>query len=515
MPTATVEPTAEGDLLIRNLRVPATQDLKDWIAFEEAQLALSPGRTWEDAARDAIRLGALMIVRARAAVALDFVKQQASEVSAEVRRCFDDFKTATHGLFVDSKDTQGLGPVAHQFKNRVSELMEPVETAIEEAVEKIALHVDPNKTGTDGKKQGLAAFKADVDEARAAVARAMLGLDPKTCEPLRRWLADLDPDAKDGKANKVLTEMKRLSDNVSSTSSRLFGSVDPASGSAIPGQIEAVLKRYFDLDAKDPNAPLSQIREALKAEIKEGFSALTAAQAKSGKMPEHGTQVPKDGFSHEDVVLAALKRFIGQQGHVDVVGGVPGMLEGKTKHGDFVVILADGHTRICVEAKSGSRPKGDPIEYLKDCATNRQSQFTIFAAKDPATLDTWFNNSVWVWEPDAACIATTPDHLEIALHAAKVVLHARTRSGDGTFDPAALQSEATKLAASLAALRSITETADTIINSAKTNGKKIQREARRMAEQVIQSINLMRGVVGLAPDDTLTKGLAELEDEAA
>jgi hypothetical protein len=67
----------------------------------------------------------------------------------------------------------------------------------------------------------------------------------------------------------------------------------------------------------------------------------------------------------------------------------------------------------------------------------------------------------------------------------------------------------------LAALRSITDTAETIINSAKTNGKKIQREARRMAEQVILSINLMRGMVGLAPDDTLSKGLAEIEDEAA
>src|SRR5262245_30483362 len=97
--TARVETSADGDLLIRDLRVPATQDLKDWIVYERAQQDAAPGRTWDDAVRDALRLGALMIVRARAAVALDFVKQQATEVSSEVRRCFEGFREATQGLF--------------------------------------------------------------------------------------------------------------------------------------------------------------------------------------------------------------------------------------------------------------------------------------------------------------------------------------------------------------------------------------------------------------------------------
>lgn len=509
-----VEPTPEGDLFIHDLRVPATQDLKDWIAFEEAQLALSPGRTWEDAARDAIRLGALMVVRARAAVALDFVKQQAAEVSAEVRRCFEGFREATQGLFVDPKDPEAMGPVGRQFKTRVAALMDPVQSAINEAIVKITLHVDPHQVAKDGKRVGLAAFKEVVDAAQKAVMDALRGLNPETSPQLKKWLADLDPDSKEGKAGKVLAEMKRLAEGVSSTSSRLLGSVDASSGSPIPGQLDAALKRYLDLDTNDPNAPLCQIRDALTAEIQRGFAALTAEQAKGGKMPDHGAQIPKDGFSHEDAVLAALKEFVGQQGHVEDLGRVPGSLEGR-KLGDYAVVLDDGHTRICVEAKTGDRPKGDPAEYLKDCALNRRCQFTIFAAKDATTLETWFNNPTWVWRQDAGLIATTRENLVIALHAAKISLAAVQQSGEGVIDPAALKAEAQNLVSAMEALRSISKFAGTIMTSAKTNAGKIQREAKRMAEQVIQSINRMRGMVGLKPDESLTKDLPQVEEDAA
>ena len=160
-------------------------------------------------------------------------------------------------------------------------------------------------------------------------------------------------------------------------------------------------------------------------------------------------------------------------------------------------------------------PEGQRGDDLTSVGHVRRAQFTIFAAKDAETLDTWFNNPMWVWRSDAACIATTAGQLEIALHAAKISLAAAKQEGAGGLDPAALQAEAQNLASAMAALRSIWNTAETIMNSAKNNGNRIRREARRMGEQVVRSINRMRLMVGLQPDDTLTNDLPQIEEDAA
>lgn len=507
--TAQVEFDFNDDLLIHELRVPVSQDLREWIDLVKSQQESGVDLAWEDAISDALRLGAMMMVRAHAAVALDFVKKQAQEVTAEVDSCFSDFREKTGALFTDPKDPQGFGPVAHQFKNRLSGILEPVESTVNDALASIKRHVDPHAEGKDGKLEGLAAFKTEIDAAKKSVQDALTQLDPASSPTLKAWLDDLDPEHK-GKAQALLRGMEALARGVENTASRLFGSTDPETGTQTPGQVEAILSQHLTLDDNNQDAPLTQVKDAIAKVINTRFDELTATVAKAGKLPGIGAQVPKDGDTHEDTVRAALSTFVGQHGHVASVGTSPGKL-GKSKWGDFVVTLDDGHTRICVEAKSHDKPKGEPLEYLRDCAKNRGCQFTIFAASDSQTMQDWFGASSWVWSDVDACIATTTEYLDVALQAAKISLHVRDQEGEAQISEGAIKAEATNLASLLTTLGTILQVANTVKTSAEKHANRIRTEARRMVTQIRDSINNMRAMVGLPIDESLGQDLLKRE----
>lgn len=371
------------------------------------------------------------------------------------------FGVAVDGTVRASKDV-------HFVKKEVRELIDEVETALDEASSGVAGQIDER---LDPSEEG--SHTARLQESLATAKKELVG----ELEEIREGLdEELDPNRKGSYPSKIFEELSEFE-------GKLKEMFDQDRSDSVPAKISSVLEEALSEDGhlskvletqlslKDESSPLGQIHRQV-AQLRDEIAKREAAEAVA-------EQTPLKGDTFEDDVEARLEQLAkGRTGET-----VENVTEKGSKKGDFLYHLKDGSV-VGIEARDReirSLPKMQ--DELDEVLSARNADYAVYVVADREQLQQQMGR--WdEYEGDKA--VTSFDLLPLTIRFARVRLKSRSQAAEG-IDLDTLGGEVESIERSLQKVGTIKRQ----VTEAEKAGNRIREHVDDLKTEIVESLALI------------------------